>query len=257
MKKNKVCIGTSGFTYKHWGNGVFYPGELSKSKWLEYYSQFLKSVKLNVSFYHLPSENAFKNWYRQTPDDFSFAVKGSRFITHIKRLNEVEAPLKLFLGRTKFLKEKLSIVLWQLPPTFTVHTDRLFNFVSLLRKLSTIPFVFEFRNKSWFCKDVYRILENAHIAICIADFPKFTGYTPIVTDFVYLRHHRAKQYSHKNCYSNDELQTDSKRIKVWLKEGRDVFVYFNNDEAGYAVSNAITLSKLIQKDIERNSNSNT
>lgn len=247
MKKNRVYIGTSGFTYKHWGDGVFYPKKQSKNMWLEYYAQFLKSVELNVSFYHLPSENAFKNWYRQTPNDFSFAVKGSRFITHIKRLNEVEAPLKLFLDRAQVLKEKLSIVLWQLPPTFLIHIDRLFNFVSLLRKLSTIPCAFEFRNESWFCKDVYHILENAHMAVCIADFPTFTRHAPIVTDFVYLRHHRAKQYPHKNCYSNAELQTDSKRIKSWRKEGKDVFVYFNNDEAGYAVNNAITLSKLIQK----------
>lgn len=232
--------------YKHWGNEVFYPKGLPKSRWLEYYAQFLSSVELNVSFYHLPSENAFKNWYQKTPDDFSFAVKGSRFITHIKRLHDVENPLKLFLDRAKPLKEKLSIILWQLPPAFKVHADRLSEFVSLLRKLSKISQVFEFRNETWLCEDVYRILKDANMAICISDWPEFVKRVPVLADFVYLRHHRAKQHPHRNCYSDAELHADAKKIKLWLKGKKDVFVYFNNDEAGYAVKNAVTLSKLVE-----------
>lgn len=232
--------------YKHWGNGVFYPGDLPKRKWLEYYAQSLNTVELNVSFYHLPSENAFKDWYRKTPGNFSFAVKGSRFITHIKKLHDVEDPLKLFLSRTKFLKEKLSVILWQLPPAFKVHIDRLSEFISLLKKSSTISQVFEFRNETWLCEDVYHILKDANMALCIADWPEFTTNVPVLADFAYLRHHRAEQHPHKNCYSDAELRIDAKKIQLWLKEGKNVFVYFNNDEAGYAVKNALTLSKLIQ-----------
>lgn len=246
MKKIRSIIGTSGFTYEHWGNGVFYPTGLSKNKWLEHYAQFLDSVELNVSFYRLPSENAFKGWYQRTPDNFSFAVKGSRFITHVKKLNEVETPLRLFFDRVKFLKEKLLVVLWQLPAMFKVHTDRLSDFVLLLKRVSTVSHAFEFRNESWFCEDVYHILKDANMAICKADWPKFTKKAPIVADFVYLRHHTAGQYLYGGCYSDTALRADAKKVKSWLKEGKNVFVYFNNDEAGYAVKNAITLSQLVR-----------
>ena len=206
----------------------------------------MNSVELNVSFYRLPSENAFKSWYQRTPKNFSFAVKGSRFITHVKKLNEVEEPLRLFLNRVKFLKEKLSIVLWQLPPMFKVHVDRLSNFVLRLRRLSTVSHAFEFRNDSWFCDDVYHVLKDANMAICITDWPEFSQTIPVVADFVYLRHHRAGQHLYGGCYSDAALRTDAKKIKSWLKDGKSVFIYFNNDEAGYAVKNAITLSKFVQ-----------
>lgn len=247
MKKPGACIGTSGFAYDHWGNGVFYPAGLSKSKWLEYYAQFLNSVELNVTFYRLPSENAFKKWYQQTPDNFSFAVKGSRFITHVKKLNEVETSVKLLLDRVKSLREKLSVILWQLPPLLKVHVDRLSNFISLLKGFDTISYAFEFRNETWFCDEVYRILRDAHMALCIADWPQFHEHIPIVDKFIYLRHHRPGDQIYGGCYSDAALRTDSKKIKSWLKEGKDVLVYFNNDEAGYAVKNAIALSRLVQE----------
>jgi uncharacterized protein YecE (DUF72 family) len=203
-------------------------------------------VELNVSFYRLPSEKSFKAWYRRTPNDFSFAVKGSRFITHVKKLHEVEAPLRLFLDRVKFLEEKLETVLWQLPPMFNVRVDRLSEFVLLLDRLSTISHAFEFRNMSWLCDDVYHILKDVNMAICIADWPEFARGIPVVADFVYLRRHKAGQYLYGGCYSDAALRADAKKIKLWLREGKNVFVYFNNDEAGYAVKNAITLSKMVQ-----------
>lgn len=201
---------------------------------------------MNVCFYRLPSEKSFKAWYRRTPDNFSFAVKGSRFITHIKKLNEVEAPVKLFLDRVKFLEEKLLTVLWQLPPMLKVRVDRLSDFVLLLKKSSTISHAFEFRNESWFCDDVYYTLKNANMAICIADWPEFARNVPVVTDFIYIRRHKAGQYLYGGCYSDTALRADARKIKLWLKEGKNVFIYFNNDEAGYAVKNAITLSKMMQ-----------
>jgi uncharacterized protein YecE (DUF72 family) len=225
---------------------VFYPEGLAKSKWLEYYAEFLDSVELNVSFYRLPSEKTFKAWYRRTPNNFSFAVKGSRFITHIKKLNNIEAPLKLFLDRIKFLEEKLATVLWQLPPMFNLRADRLSDFVLLLNRLNIISHAFEFRNKSWLCDEVYHILKDNNMAICIADWPEFTRNVPVTADFVYLRRHKAGKYLYGGCYSDAALRADAKEIKLWLKGGRDVFIYFNNDEAGYAVKNAITLSKMVQ-----------
>lgn len=164
----------------------------------------------------------------------------------MKKLKDVEAPLILFLDRVSLLKEKLGIILWQLPPLFKVNTRRLSNFVSLLQGLCKTPQAFEFRNESWLCKEVYSKLRDANMAICIADWPEFTRRVPVVADFVYLRRHKAEQYLYRGCYSNTALRADAKKIKSWLNEGRNVFVYFNNDESGYAVKNAVTLRNIIK-----------
>lgn len=137
-------------------------------------------------------------------------------------------------------------MLWQLPPLFNVRSDRLSDFVLLLNRLGTISHAFEFRNKSWLCDDVYHILKDNNMAICIADWPEFAGDVPVVADFVYLRRHKAGQHLYGGCYSDAALRADAKKIKLWLKGGKNVFVYFNNDQAGYAVKNALTLSKMIQ-----------
>jgi uncharacterized protein YecE (DUF72 family) len=164
----------------------------------------------------------------------------------VKKLKDVEAPLRLFLDRVSFLKEKLGIILWQLPPLFKVNTRRLSDFVSLLQGLCKTPQAFEFRNEGWLCKEVYSKLRDVNMAICIADWPEFARHIPVVADFVYLRRHKAGRYLYGGCYSNTALRADAKKIKSWLNEGRNVFVYFNNDESGYAVKNAVTLRNIIK-----------
>ncbi|MCF6147910.1 MAG: DUF72 domain-containing protein [Candidatus Kuenenia sp.] len=245
MKNENLFVGTSGFTYDHWGGGVFYPDGVSKHKWLEYYAQFFDTTELNVTFYRLPSENAFEGWYRRTPQRFSFAVKGSRFITHIKKLHEMEEPLQLFIERVSLLKEKVSVVLWQLPPSFHVHVDRLSFFVALLGRWRSVIQVFEFRHESWFCEDVYRILKKSNMAVCQADWPEITVNAPITADFVYLRRHGPAKQMYRGCYSHAELRSDAKKIQSLLKEGKRVYIYFNNDESGYAVKNALALKKML------------
>lgn len=240
-------IGTSGYSYPHWGDGVFYPEGLSQQKWLEYYTQKFNTVELNVTFYRLPRESMFKGWYERTPGDFSFVVKGSRFITHIKRLKECEEPLKLFLDRVKFLKEKLSCILWQLPPKFKADEERLISFIKLLKVQKKYRQVFEFRNKSWYKDSIFEILKEHNMALCIADWPEFSRQGPVVADFVYLRRHGVGAHLYGGCYTSRHLKRDAKMLNPWLEEGRDVYIYFNNDAHGYAPENALFLKKLLKK----------
>ncbi len=245
-KKTEVFIGTSGYSYPHWSDGIFYPEGLSQQRWLEYYAEKFNTVELNVTFYRLPKESVFKNWYSRTPEDFSFVVKGSRFITHIKRLKQCEEPLKLFFGRVKFLKEKLSCILWQLPPKFKVDEDRLSDFVKLLKVKKGYRHAFEFRHDSWYRDAVFKILKKDNIAVCIADWPEFSKDGPAVAGFVYLRRHGVGAHLYGGCYSDRDLRNDESRIRSWLEDGRDVYIYFNNDAHGHAPKNALSLRSMLK-----------
>lgn len=239
---NKIHIGTSGYIYKHWGKGVFYPKDLSQNKWLEFYYQYLTSVELNVSFYRLPSLKAFESWHKRTPDKFSFAVKGSRYITHIKRLKDPKKSLKLFFSRAKPLKKKLSVVLWQLAPQFKLNLERLEEFIKVLVKLPSCRQVFEFRHKTWFCSDVYKLLEKNNIAICKTDWPEYSKNAPDTANFLYIRRHGTSGQLYGGCYSKKQLQKDASYIK---QKKKDAYIYFNNDANGWAVKNAIRLKEII------------
>ena len=244
----KAYIGTSGYIYNHW-SGVFYPEGLAKDKWLEYYCKFFDTVELNVTFYCLPQETAFKNWYKRTPDNFIFTLKGSRFITHIKKLNDCEEPLELFFNRAKHLKEKHKMILWQTPPNFKVDLERLEKFCGLLEKISPpkLHHAFEFRHESWFCEEVYQILEKYNVALVKGDYPLGIPQEdmPETADFVYLRRHGPSDLYSSN-YSDNQLKKDAKHIKNWLNNNKDVFVYFNNDADGFAIKNALKLKKMIK-----------
>lgn len=249
MSRAKVYIGTSGYSYEHWADDVFYPKGLPKDKWLEFYVKYFKSTELNVTFYRLPLKVAFAGWDKRTPKDFAFAIKGSRFITHIKRLKDCQKPLELFFDRADPLKNKLSVVLWQLPPKFLAKPDRLINFIGQLKKFKHIRHAFEFRDKSWFSGEVYEILRKSNMAICIADYPKFAKELPLTADFAYIRRHGGGTSLYAGCYSNAALKKDAAKIKKLLKDGIDVYIYFNNDAMGYAVKNAQTLQRFLKKDI--------
>ena len=152
-----IFVGTSGFNYDDWGDGVFYPEKLPQRKWLEHYSKFFDTVELNVTFYRLPSLAAFKSWRERTPKNFHFALKGSRYITHIKRLKDVKKSLKIFFEQSAPLKTKTKVVLWQLPPKMKCDLARLKNFVKLLKHYKKPYHVFEFRHESWINDDVFSL----------------------------------------------------------------------------------------------------
>ncbi len=242
-----ILIGTSGYNYPHWWNGVFYPSDLPQRKWLEFYADHFDTVELNVSFYRLPQKKAFEGWYKRTPKKFHFAVKGSRFITHIKRLRDCREPLSLLLDHACALKEKLGVLLWQLPPRFKFDIKRLEEFCVLL---STLPrsrvhrHAFEFRDESWICQEAFRTLEEFNFAFCIAHGSGLPFMERITADFVYLRLHGGEVLYGSN-YSERELKGWAEKIEKWRGGRKDVFVYFNNDAYGFAIKNALTLKRLI------------
>ncbi len=239
-----VHIGTSGFSYDHW-RGIFYPEGLAKGKWFGYYCENFSTVELNVTFYRLPKDEAFRKWRSDTPDDFRFALKGSRFITHIKRLKDPTEPLKTFMDKAKLLKENLAVILWQLPPNFARDTDRLKIFLKALNKYRRRN-VFEFRNESWIDKKVISLLRDEGAGICMADWPPFIDELPATADFVYIRRH-GKGGSYDTLYSTGELKRDASSIRKHLKAKRDVFIYFNNDANGYAARNALELRRILRR----------
>jgi uncharacterized protein YecE (DUF72 family) len=237
-------IGTSGFSYDHW-RGAFYPEGLAKSKWFSYYCERFSTVELNVTFYRLPKEDAFKRWHSETPDGFKFALKGSRFITHIKRLKDPTEPLKMFMERARVLREKLAVILWQLPPNFKKDTERLKGFLKALKKYRRRN-AFEFRHESWLDDGVIALLMEENACMCMADWPPFIDELPVTADFVYIRRH-GKGGNYDTLYSTDELKKDARRIREHLKAKRDVFIYFNNDAMGYAARNALELKERLKK----------
>ena len=231
----KLYIGTSGWDYKHWDN-VFYPAGKNK---LEYFSRQFKTVEINYSFYHLPSPATYQNWYQRTPEGFLFALKASRFITHIKRIKNVNDDWQRFLGNALNLKEKLGPILFQFPATFKAAPDRLIFFLKLINSQG-VRFAFEFRHESWANKEIYDLLEKYNAAWVIADSPSYPKREVVTADFVYLREHG----SFASKYTKEELRDLEQKVKKWLQTEKDVYVYFNNDAKGYAVENAKELIKL-------------
>jgi uncharacterized protein YecE (DUF72 family) len=241
-KKGIVKVGCSGFHYEHW-KGPFYPGDLDERSFLDYYSKRFSTVELNVTFYRLPEREAFVKWYCDTPEDFIFSLKGSRFITHVKKLRSFEEPLEVFFSRVLLLREKLGPILWQLPPNLSYNRERFKAFLEGLRKYR-VRNVFEFRHDSWIKKEVFQILEKENYAICMADWPDFLKELPPTADFVYIRRHGHGTYA--DCYSHDELKADARLINDFLKQKKDVYIYFNNDANGYAPKNALELMGLLK-----------
>lgn len=241
MSKGNYFIGTSGWYYPHW-YGRFYPETLSKEKLLPYFSQSFNTVELNNTFYHLPKETTVKNWYKKAPEGFIFAVKASRFITHIKKLVDLRDSLKIFLKRAYLLKEKLGPLLYQLPPTMKKDRARLESFLEKLPRKEKN--VIEFRHQSWLDEEIFKILNKFNVAYCIISMPNFPTVLRVTSDFVYIRMHGGDILYGSN-YSKAELKQCAGYIKRFLKGGLDVYVYFNNDAEGFAVKNALSLKEML------------
>ena len=243
-EKPHLDIGTSGWHYEHWKK-IFYPDKLSKSEWFQYYSKEFGTVEINNTFYHLPKEKTIKNWHKQSPRKFTFSVKISRYITHIKRLKEPKKSIKLFFKRIKYLEDNLGPILHQLPPTFKKDEK---NVSRLSKYLKALPdeyrHVIEFRHPSWFDEDVYNLLSKHNAALCIVSMPDFPTVLKATSDFVYIRMHGGNVLYGSN-YSKKELKECYSWIKRFLDDGLDVYVYFNNDARGYAIKNAKTLIELL------------
>jgi uncharacterized protein YecE (DUF72 family) len=241
LKKSNLYIGTSGWNYKHW-IGVFYPETEKQSTQLQYYQQFFNTVELNNSFYHLPDAATFKHWKESSPKDFLFSVKASRYITHMKKLKDAKEPLHTFLSNARGLGRKLGPVLFQLPPHWQLNLDRLHEFLKLLPKKRR--FVFEFRNASWYNDGVYDALRKYNCAFCIYELAGHQSPAEVTADFIYIRLHGPGD-KYQGNYSDAALKKWARQMINWQQESRDVYTYFDNDQAGYAVLNAKKLKKII------------
>ncbi len=231
----KVHIGTSGWSYDHW-SGVFYPEGLRPSERLSFYSKHFSSVEINSSFYRLPSVKTLEGWGKTVPSDFSFSAKASRFITHVKKLNDFEEPVGNFTDRMRSLGGKLGPTLFQFPPRWHVNTERLTLLLDFLPR--DLQYAFEFRDRSWLSDEIYGVLREHNAAFCIFDMPDFTSPVEVTSDIVYVRMHGGR-FLYASRYSRDELKGWTERLGEVAANGvKDIYIYFNNDAYGYAVENA-------------------
>ena len=208
---------------------------------LDFYLQHFDTVELNNTFYRLPPERGVREWYDSTPPDFLFAAKGSRFLTHMKKLKDPEPGIEKYFSRVDLLGPKLGPILFQLPPFWQRNTERLEHFLTALP--SGHPYAFEFRNPDWHCEQVYRILERHNAAWCSYDLAGFQSPVLLTADFTYVRLH-GPGGAYQGSYSEEALATWAEHIRKWRRRLRAVYVYFDNDMAGFAVNNALELKRL-------------
>jgi len=238
----RVWIGTSGWIYPHW-KGRFYPEELPQKSWFGYYARFFPTVEINNTFYRLPEEQTFESWREQAPRSFLYAVKANRFLTHIKRLRDVQEPLERFMARARRLGSHLGPVLFQLPPRWKYHPDRLTDLLNALAGYRRVRFALEVRDADWLREEMFVILKRHRVAICIHDLiPEHPR--PITAPFSYLRFHGAGE-RYGGCYDEATLREYARWIVAQARAGISVFAYFNNDAYAYAVQNARTLTDLV------------
>lgn len=239
--KPQILIGTSGWSYPHWKEN-FYPTGLKAKDWLNYYSAAFSTVEVNTTFYHVPLVSTTQNWYAQVPANFLFSLKGSRYITHQKKLNECNEALNYFYEHIKSLKSKIGPILFQLPPFFHLHQERLEEFINSLKK--DYHYVFEFRHESWFSDAIYEVLAKANIGLCITDLNGSLSPEEITSDFTYIRLHGPKK-AYQGSYGITKLKEWKKKIEKWASKV-SVYCYFDNDEKGYAIQDALVLKAFFE-----------
>jgi len=239
----KILIGTSGWSYSSW-RGPFFPKTLSPNAHLEFYAREFPTTELNGVFYRTPTVQAVRSWRKQTPDDFVFAWKASRFITHWKQLGtNSRSSLALMETRLKILGQKVGPILFQLPSRLVADYERLNKFIQLLKP--SRRYTFEFRHPSWFQRPILELLRESDIALCFSDHHDAPTPWEVTASFVYIRGHGPSGF-YKGQYSDHTLRTWAKSIAIWKRRSRDVYVYFDNDQKAAAPADAKRLAKIIR-----------
>jgi uncharacterized protein YecE (DUF72 family) len=238
-----VClIGCSGWQYKHW-RGDFYPRSLPQNRWLEHYAEHFNTVETNNTFYRLPEAPTFAAWRRTAPKGFVFAVKASRYLTHMKKLKDPADPLALFFSRARALGPAFGPVLYQLPPRWPLNLDRFETFLRALPKARR--HAVEFREPSWYCNEVYALLRHHRVALCLHDMEGSASGKRAVGPFVYARFHGTQKYGGR--YSDAALDDWAEWFANQLRQGVPVYAYFNNDTGGHAPRDAARLRSMINR----------
>ncbi|MDY7001523.1 MAG: DUF72 domain-containing protein, partial [Thermodesulfobacteriota bacterium] len=235
----------SGWSYAVWKKN-FYKG-VAPRDWLGFYAKHFGAVEINSSFYREQTPETFRKWNKKTPEDFAFAVKGHRFITHVKRLKDPAEPVKRQRQSVLELGEKLSAVLWQLPKNFVKNQDRLLAFAKALNThFKDAPQVMEFRHTSWFDQETEDLLRKFSLANCISNAADWPCWDAVTSNTAYVRLHGAERTYHSE-YGEAGLKEYAERIKAWLAEKRTVHVYFDNTGQGAAVRDALRLKEILEE----------
>ena len=238
-----IQIGTSGWHYQHW-RGVYYPDELNSSKWLAFYAREFSCVEVNSSFYRLPDKTTIDSWLTATPDHFKFAIKASRYITHQKKLRECQESLQRLFQTTAQFGDKLGPIVFQLPPHWRMNIERLATFVQLLPL--DLQIAMEFRDPDWHCSAVWELLADHDIAWCEFDLPGVESTGTQTGSFAYLRLHGPGPQPYCGSYSDAQLEKRAMQLTQLENQGVESWVFFDNDQGGYAIENAQQLKSLYQ-----------
>jgi uncharacterized protein YecE (DUF72 family) len=235
-------VGCSGWQYKHW-RGTFYPAELPQRHWFTYYAGKFDTVEINNTFYRLPAASTFTEWKRRAPPDFVYAVKASRFLTHMKKLKDPAEPLQRLLSRARRLGPSLGPILFQLPPSWPLNRERFRTFLDALPPRHR--YVVEFRDPSWYADDVLDLLASHGVALCLHDMAGSASGRLSIGPFSYMRFHGVQKYS--GTYPDSVLDDWADWFASSLASGRDVYAYFNNDVGGHAPRDAARLRARIDE----------
>jgi uncharacterized protein YecE (DUF72 family) len=242
----RVLIGTSGWSYRHWENGMFYPPRMPARERLPFFGTHFQTVEVNYSYYQLPPRKTFEAWRRDSPPEFLFAVKASRYLTHMKKLNEPDAPLQRLLDSAGGLEEKLGPLLFQFPRRWAINLERLAAFFEALACHGTRRWAFEFRHESWLSADVYALLRSNNAALCLPIGWGLPLDVQVTADWTYLRFHGGQRTI---AFSDAELKPWAARLRQWRADGIDSYSYFNNDTIEHnrppAIDNARRLRALV------------
>jgi uncharacterized protein YecE (DUF72 family) len=241
MARGRCWIGTSGWSYRHW-RGPFYPKGLKQADELGFYSGRFGTVEVNGTFYRLIAPETLRKWCEQTPAGFVFACKGSRYLTHMKRLKEQGAGVRRLFERLEALEDRLGPVVFQLPDRFKPDLGRLAGFIDALPKAHR--YAFEFRDPAWFEPAVLDLLRQREVALCLYEIAGRQAPLEVTADFVYIRLH-GPGAAYQGSYGEAALAEWAARMRGWTEQGRDVYCYFDNDEQAFAPANASRLQAIV------------
>jgi uncharacterized protein YecE (DUF72 family) len=244
MAQGEVRIGTSGWHYRHW-LGTFYDKGTRPAELLKAYAERFDTVEVNATFYRLIETRTLERWREQTPEDFLFACKGSRYLTHMKRLKDPETAVGRYFERVQALEVKLGPIVFQLPGRFKPDRERLARFIDALPKGQR--YAFEFRDPAWFTDDVLALLRERQAALCLYEIDGKEAPLEVTADFVYIRLHGPGR-AYQGSYDDQALALWAERVEGWAGHGLDVFCYFDNDEKGFAPKDALRLKELLRPD---------